>query len=581
MDPKEMKDIQLSLSIKIQLLNDLKNASNGLRDYFSTREKDTSSWLLESSEFEWVISNEGQTLLCRGMPGAGKTIMTSVKPRVGIAYTYCNFKDTERQDCHDLLSSLAKQLAQSLSTIPPRLEELYSTHQKRNTFRSKQETIEMLQTIASCYDRVFVVIDALDECERNARLDFLPEVFRLQQVSQVNIFATIRDIPEIIQAAEFANSIAVEIRATEEDVMRYVSGRMTHMQSFVRGNLDMQKEIRKVIVMKVNGMFLLARLLIDAWSNKLNAKKLKEALRAFGSTNEKENAYSAVYDEAMKRVRSQPSEQTEPALKILSWIIGAKRPLKVTELQHALAVEEGHSRLDQDNITPIETMISSGVMRLVHQTTQEYFEGKRHELFPKIDSQIATACVSYLSIDNLDGNSNDSASFDYETQDWEDSTPFLTYATLNWGEHTRASSTVPKGALGFLQNQAMRNRSLSALRRLRRLPFLPCNSAHTAAYYGIAQLFTTSVFPEDEMYSTGENGTTALWWAAYAGHADLVKFYLDIDAIEHPQGRLLLMVVNSGNIAVMEYLLDNKADIEGADINGRTPLSWASQQNWM
>lgn len=240
------------------------NYSSQQRDYFSLRHPETVSWLLESREFGWA-SNRGQTLLCRGMPGAGKTIMTSVvidhlihrfrdDPKVGIAYIYFNFKDTERQNCHDLLSSLAKQLAQSCSPFPTSLETLYNTHKKYKTMRSTEETIVLLQMLSSYYDRIFIIMDALDECSRNARLAFLPEIFRLQQRYQVNIFATTRDIPEILQSKDLKDSIPVEIRASEEDVLRYVSGRIARMQSFVSSNLDLQKEIKNIIGMKVDGM---------------------------------------------------------------------------------------------------------------------------------------------------------------------------------------------------------------------------------------------------------------------------------------------------------------------------------------
>ncbi len=55
------------------------------------------------------------------------------------------------------------------------------------------------------------------------------------------------------------------------------------------------------------------------------------------------------------------------------------------ELQYAIAVEIGESELDEENLPDIEDIISvcaglvtideqSGVIRLVHYTTQEYFE---------------------------------------------------------------------------------------------------------------------------------------------------------------------------------------------------------------
>ena len=70
---------------------------------------------------------------------------------------------------------------------------------------------------------------------------------------------------------------------------------------------------------------------------------------------------------------------------ILSWIICAKRPLTTYELQYALAVKAGDSKLDKDNLREIEDMVSvcaglvtidkdSNIVRLVHYTTQEYFE---------------------------------------------------------------------------------------------------------------------------------------------------------------------------------------------------------------
>ncbi|KAG8825907.1 hypothetical protein FRC18_010190, partial [Serendipita sp. 400] len=44
-------------------------------EIFSTRQPDTGTWLLESSEFQKWKSGEAKTLWCVGMPGAGKTVM--------------------------------------------------------------------------------------------------------------------------------------------------------------------------------------------------------------------------------------------------------------------------------------------------------------------------------------------------------------------------------------------------------------------------------------------------------------------------------------------------------------------------
>ena len=89
------------------------------------------------------------------------------------------------------------------------------------------------------------------------------------------------------------------------------------------------------------------------------------------------------------------------------WITHARRPLKVNELQHALAIEEGASGLDKDNILGVEDLISPCVglvtinqtdqtVRLVHYTTQEYFGRRDQKYFPTAESQLATVCLTYL-----------------------------------------------------------------------------------------------------------------------------------------------------------------------------------------
>ena len=128
--------------------------------------------------------------------------------------------------------------------------------------------------------------------------------------------------------------------------------------------------------------FLLARLHLDSLRGKATKKAIKSTLERLpkGST-----ALDKAYDEAIERIESQLPEESELTKNVLSWITYAQRSLTTKELSYALAVEAGESKLDKDNIPDIEDMISvcaglvavdeeSDVIRLVHYTTQEYFE---------------------------------------------------------------------------------------------------------------------------------------------------------------------------------------------------------------
>ena len=90
------------------------------------------------------------------------------------------------------------------------------------------------------------------------------------------------------------------------------------------------------------------------------------------------------YDEAMERIHSQDEDDVQLALKLLSWISYFRRPLKVRELQHTLAVEPDDKAIDQRALVDETLMIfvcagivtidqESNVIRLVHYTTEEYF----------------------------------------------------------------------------------------------------------------------------------------------------------------------------------------------------------------
>jgi hypothetical protein len=112
-----------------------------------------------------------------------------------------------------------------------------------------------LQSVVTMYSRVFIVIDAPDECQvsHNCRKRFLLELFSLQAKCGANLFATSRFIPEITE--NFQGSISLEIRTSEYDVRRYVDGHMSYLPSFVGRSPDLREEVKTRIVKAVDGMY--------------------------------------------------------------------------------------------------------------------------------------------------------------------------------------------------------------------------------------------------------------------------------------------------------------------------------------
>jgi NACHT domain len=234
-------------------------------DFIGRRQAGTGQWLLDSKEFQMWLDTDKQTLFCPGIPGAGKTILTSIviddlatrfgdDPTIGIAYIYCNFRQQDEQRAEDLLASLLKQLTQSLSSLPDSIKSLYDKHKDKSTRLSLEETSRALQSVAAMYSRAFIIVDALDECQasRGCREKFLSEVFNLQAKCRASLFATSRFIPEITK--HFEESISLDICASEHDVRRYVDGQIFQLPRFVIRSPDLQEEIKTEIVQSVKGM---------------------------------------------------------------------------------------------------------------------------------------------------------------------------------------------------------------------------------------------------------------------------------------------------------------------------------------
>jgi Cdc6-like AAA superfamily ATPase len=220
---------------------------------------------LDSTEFQTWLETGTQTLFCPGIPGAGKTIIAAIVVdhlltlfkddlATGIAYLYCNFGQQHEQQAEDLLASLLKQLGMRQSPLPGSVKDLYDHHKATRTRPSVDEILRILQSVVTTYSRIFIIVDALDECQASngCRTRFLSELFALRARHGANILATSRLIPDIVD--QFKSSVRLEIRADRADVERYLEGHMGQLPSIVHQNTQLREEIKTGISGAVDGM---------------------------------------------------------------------------------------------------------------------------------------------------------------------------------------------------------------------------------------------------------------------------------------------------------------------------------------
>ncbi|CAG8003133.1 unnamed protein product [Penicillium salamii] len=604
-------------------------------DFFSRVQEGTGKWLLASAEFKnWVSLNDladqneaHRTLFCPGIPGAGKTFLSSIvinhlqqllRPNdVALAFFFCNFR--EKVTLNEMLGSLLKQLVRQQSSIPQCLVEPFS----KRAYLTTSNLMSCLESMFSTFSTVFLVIDALDECDLpdNQRRKFLSDFRALQHDFNLRLFATSRDdqgIPTL-----FEGCVSLRVQASSEDIKSFLAERVRALPASVQKRPELQEEIITEISRSIDGMFLLARLHIDSLQGKRSPKMIQQALKTLPT------GLDAAYGEAMSRIENQNSNEVETAKDVLCWISCATRPLTPLELQHALAIEDNLSFLDEDNISEIEDLVSvcaglvtvddqSGVVRLVHYTMQDFFDRTKDTIFPDAHQRIATRCIDYLCFDVFSNLSHATTKGQFDVLFREN--PLTEYTANNLQHHIHQQELDPALISRLLRGQVSFHTLLRAwevqprpgltmknmvkphfrfLPEARRCIFLAACLDLVEVMKGMLEDDTDYVCDTgQELDLKGIKGSdaiiirelrnmTPLWVAARFNSRAVAELLLDCGTYPIDQRFLsftpLLVAIDGGNNETAQLLIRSGADInrglhdaeQEEDKKNPTPLFWA------
>ncbi|KAJ7278261.1 ankyrin repeat-containing domain protein [Mycena rebaudengoi] len=308
----------------ISLLNFFQQHDNILY----ARQEGTGLWLLEDTKFKDWVSGAGAIFWCYGIQGRENVVVDypqekSPSPNVGVACAYLNYKETDMQSPENILAGLWWQLI---------LQSPFSRHLEKQTRPSINEMHAILSSVVTDYFKVYIVIDALDEYPETKHHVLLKHLAALKP--NINLLFTSR--PHITPEIFFPNTPALEIRATEEDIRRYLDAQIQNsfrLSKHVQSHPELYQEIDNQIIGNVDGMFLLAKLHIDSLTTRNTVKAVCEALKNI----------------------------------FLSVCAG------LAVINHA-----------------------DGSVRFIHYTTQDYMDRVQTSKFPYAQTEIARGCLTYL-----------------------------------------------------------------------------------------------------------------------------------------------------------------------------------------
>ncbi len=129
---------------------------------------------------------------------------------------------------------------------------LYDRHMRRRTRPSIAELACALKTAASACSCVFVVVDALDECDSSHSAALLAQLRGLQSHCDMRLIITSRYHSAIEQA--FRDDVWLEIRAHGDDLKAYLRGQMSKLSEHILRDASLQDDIAEAIITAADGM---------------------------------------------------------------------------------------------------------------------------------------------------------------------------------------------------------------------------------------------------------------------------------------------------------------------------------------
>ena len=136
------------------------------------------------------------------------------------------------------------------------IKSCYERCTREKVLPTVEEIAKLLCLQVEKFDKVFIVLDALDECPEinKTREKLLSRIRGLLPVA--NLIVTSRRLPSI--ESTFKNDLRLEICAQEQDVQKFIESQMDQepkLAALLEGHDAVRCSITTTIMAKVNGMY--------------------------------------------------------------------------------------------------------------------------------------------------------------------------------------------------------------------------------------------------------------------------------------------------------------------------------------
>ncbi|KAK8091770.1 hypothetical protein PG997_002131 [Apiospora hydei] len=417
-----------------------------LENILSTRLVGTCEWLITHPQYEeWKLMSTSTTLWLHGIPGAGKTRLTSkviedvintASIQESVAYFFCDRGQEDRREPLSVLQSLVRQLTcpRVGNQVMPCTQAKY-LEKKNRGFAANHLTLDecrdLLAELTSNYAQSTFIIDGLDECNEHTRRILMETIERtLERSTQlVKVFIASRDDQDIKEQYGGGENLSIRACHNQGDINTYVTTRMEQTK-WCREQMSRQTrdKIQEIFRRKSNRMFQWAALhindLLDLKSEALVSDYLDALPEGLAAT------YAQIYNSIDKRKRHVFD-------RALQWLICSWDEITPEELEVAVSqqFDAPFSPKIKYNIDFIittcknliqvvnESRSSKRTCQFVHLSVREYFE--EYHWPPEWANDLVLRTYIRHCTHNLEGDSSAHAIWVNKMRHWDKQCAFF------------------------------------------------------------------------------------------------------------------------------------------------------------
>ncbi|KAJ5758931.1 hypothetical protein N7520_006087 [Penicillium odoratum] len=584
----------------------------------------TRTWFLDWSSSDF--SEGAKVLWINGPAGFGKSILCAkivehmtLTSKAPVAHFFFSSDFESRRDPFIAMRSWISQIM-SNKTAFGLIRQKASENQGQKSTRV--DIVQLLCEIVAAIPHCTFIIDGLDECswvgdrqkiaDGGSVFDFLETLMKAVEGTQARILIVSRDEPEIRNCLS-GNAKALVIyrhRITPDDVR---SDTETYSRIIVNKKLSNRTEATKEdIAMKLsnrcNGQFLWVKMQEDCLRSGKSQKKIEQAISSTPTGLEH------TYERNWQKISQLPDEDRDRTISLLRWTAFALRPLTVNEITGALLVspacdevrlDELPDNVDEDYInTEILDLCGSlleiriplteshpglRTVHLAHFSVKQYLlsnipsQGKILQLNSNLKASkealestlLASMCLCYVDCEEVWAESPDN------DEDKKVLTAFRDYAAGAWQKHAFLGDLKDEKFINLVKQLFdTENPSWSSWKTWFDLNDKEGGKGETPGKrFECEESEGNFVNQTDSIASSTSD--CPLYYAAWMGLTEIVDYLVvkDKGRIDEKgnKGRTALVAAcGTGNVDIVQKLLDNGADHTITDDDGQTPLGTSS-----